>query len=180
MCLSEHPFGTIKRAMGAAYFLPKGIRKVVGGEFALFCLGYNPERAKTCLDFIKWWDWWSRRKPLSSILCILFGFQCHRWKKGAEFLSEIKDFRRPEGEGFCAEKLKMPTWIVALSGPKAVNSNAMAAGFYILKKFVVVKPEELIYNKDMNGSGFGLPKPLQWILKFQTGKRYRRKRRWKQ
>lgn len=45
MCLSEHPFGTIKRAMGATYFLLKGLRKVTG-EFALFCLGYNMERAK--------------------------------------------------------------------------------------------------------------------------------------
>lgn len=35
MCLSEHPFGTIKRAMGATYFLLKGLRKVAG-EFALF------------------------------------------------------------------------------------------------------------------------------------------------
>ena len=49
MCLSEHPFGTIKRAMGGAYFLLRGIRKVAG-EFALFCLGYN-------------------------LLCILFSFQ---------------------------------------------------------------------------------------------------------
>lgn len=46
MCLSEHPFGTIKRTMGATYFLLRGLRKVTG-EFALFCLGYNIERAKT-------------------------------------------------------------------------------------------------------------------------------------
>ena len=52
MCLSEHPFGTIKRAMGAAYFLLKGLRKVTG-EFALFCLGYNMERAKNLLGFEK-------------------------------------------------------------------------------------------------------------------------------
>lgn len=52
MCLSEHPFGTIKRAMGATYFLLKGIRKVAG-EFALFCLGYNLERAKNLLGFQK-------------------------------------------------------------------------------------------------------------------------------
>ena len=52
MCLSEHPFGTIKRAMGAAYFLLKGIKKVEG-EFALFCLGYNLERAKNLLGFEK-------------------------------------------------------------------------------------------------------------------------------
>ena len=40
MCLSEHPFGTIKRAMGFSYFLLRGLRKVTG-EFALMCLGYN-------------------------------------------------------------------------------------------------------------------------------------------
>ena len=52
MCLSEHPFGTIKRAMGATYFLLRGLRKVTG-EFALFCLGYNIERAKNLLGFGK-------------------------------------------------------------------------------------------------------------------------------
>lgn len=52
MCLSEHPFGTIKRAMGVTYFLLKGLRKVAG-EFALFCLGYNIERAKNLLGFEK-------------------------------------------------------------------------------------------------------------------------------
>lgn len=52
LCISEHPFGTIKRAMGATYFLLKGIRKVTG-EFALFCLGYNIERAKNLLGFEK-------------------------------------------------------------------------------------------------------------------------------
>ena len=50
MCLSEHPFGTIKRAMGATYFLLRGLRKVTG-EFALLCLGYNIERAKNLLGF---------------------------------------------------------------------------------------------------------------------------------
>lgn len=50
--MSEHPFGTIKRAMGASYFLLKGLRKVAG-EFALLCLGYNIERAKKLLGFNK-------------------------------------------------------------------------------------------------------------------------------
>lgn len=52
MCLSEHPFGTIKRAMGATHFLLRGLEKVEG-EFALFCLGYNLERAKNLLGFNK-------------------------------------------------------------------------------------------------------------------------------
>lgn len=52
MCLSEHPFGTNKRTMGAAYFLLRGLRKVTG-EFELMCLGYNMERAKNLLGFAK-------------------------------------------------------------------------------------------------------------------------------
>ena len=52
MCLSEHPFGTIKRAMGFTFFLLKGIGKVTG-EFALMCLGYNIKRAKNLLGFAK-------------------------------------------------------------------------------------------------------------------------------
>lgn len=52
MCISEHPFGTIKRAMGASYFLLRGMRKVAG-EFALYCLGYNLERSKNLLGFNK-------------------------------------------------------------------------------------------------------------------------------
>lgn len=52
MCLSEHPFGTIKRAMGSTYFLLRGMKNVEG-EFALFCLGYNMERVKNLLGFEK-------------------------------------------------------------------------------------------------------------------------------
>ncbi len=52
MCLSEHPFGTIKRAMGFSYFLLRGLRKVTG-EFALMCLSYNIKRAKNLLGFEK-------------------------------------------------------------------------------------------------------------------------------
>ena len=50
MCISEHPFGTIKRAMGAAYFLLKGKQKA-GGEFALMAMGYNLSRAKNMFTF---------------------------------------------------------------------------------------------------------------------------------
>lgn len=52
MCLSEHPFGTIKRTLGFTYFLLNGIKKVAR-EFALFYLGYNIERAKNLLGFDK-------------------------------------------------------------------------------------------------------------------------------
>ena len=45
MCLSEHPFGTIKRSMNGGYFLLRGKQKVEG-EFALLALAYNIRRAK--------------------------------------------------------------------------------------------------------------------------------------
>lgn len=45
-CLSEHPFGTIKRTLGQYYFLLKGFAKVEA-EMALFCLSYNLRRAIT-------------------------------------------------------------------------------------------------------------------------------------
>lgn len=50
MCLSEHPFGTIKRSMDAGYYLLRGKRKV-DGETALMCLGYNLGRAMNLLGF---------------------------------------------------------------------------------------------------------------------------------
>ena len=43
-CLSEHPFGTMKRALGQYYFLLKGKLKVTA-EMGLFCLSYNLRRA---------------------------------------------------------------------------------------------------------------------------------------
>ena len=43
-CLSEHPFGTMKRALGQYYFLLKGKLKVTA-EMSLFCLSYNLRRA---------------------------------------------------------------------------------------------------------------------------------------
>lgn len=50
MSISEHPFGTIKRAMGAAYFLLKSKRKV-RGEFALMATVYNLSRAENMFTF---------------------------------------------------------------------------------------------------------------------------------
>ena len=43
-CLSEHPFGTVKRAVGMSYLLLKGKTKVIG-ETALMFLSYNLRRA---------------------------------------------------------------------------------------------------------------------------------------
>jgi transposase len=42
--LSEHPFGTIKRAMEAGYVLTRGLQSVAG-EFSLLFLAYNLKRA---------------------------------------------------------------------------------------------------------------------------------------
>lgn len=50
MCLSEHPFGTIKRAMGADNFLLRGLEKV-NAEFALMATGYNLARAMSLMGF---------------------------------------------------------------------------------------------------------------------------------
>lgn len=52
MCLSEHPFGTVKRWMNAGYYLLRGMRKTEG-ETALFFLGYNIVRALNLLGFKK-------------------------------------------------------------------------------------------------------------------------------
>lgn len=52
MCISEHPFGTIKRALNGAYFLLKSKRKA-GGEFALMAMGYNLSRAENMFPFDK-------------------------------------------------------------------------------------------------------------------------------
>jgi len=50
MGISEHPFGTIKRAMGMDHFLLRGLEKVEA-EFSLMCLGYNIARATNLLGF---------------------------------------------------------------------------------------------------------------------------------
>ena len=50
MCLSEHPFGSIKRFQDSSYFLLRKNAKVTG-EFALFSLAYNLRRAVTILGF---------------------------------------------------------------------------------------------------------------------------------
>ena len=50
MGISEHPFGTIKRAMGCDHFLLRGLSKVEA-EFSLMCLGYNVTRATNLLGF---------------------------------------------------------------------------------------------------------------------------------
>ena len=71
MCLSEHPFGTIKRAMGAAYFLLIGLRKVAG-EFALFCLGYNIERAKNLLGFERMMELMVREAASFLLKCVIY------------------------------------------------------------------------------------------------------------
>src|SRR4030095_7477348 len=50
-CVSEHPFGTVKRAWGYTYTLLKGIKKVTG-EFALIFTCYNLKRAINILGVV--------------------------------------------------------------------------------------------------------------------------------
>lgn len=52
LCLSEHPFGTIKHSMNAGYFLLNGMEKVTG-EFALSAIAYNLKRSRNLLGFNK-------------------------------------------------------------------------------------------------------------------------------
>ncbi|MEI5988030.1 transposase, partial [Dehalobacter restrictus] len=51
-CLSEHPFGTIKRTMNAAYLLMKGFEKVEV-EISLIMLSYNIKRVINILGVKK-------------------------------------------------------------------------------------------------------------------------------
>jgi len=50
--LSEHPFGTVKRAMDGAYCLTKGLQKTTG-EFSLLFLAYNLKRVINILGSTK-------------------------------------------------------------------------------------------------------------------------------
>ncbi|GHV93113.1 hypothetical protein AGMMS50268_36160 [Spirochaetia bacterium] len=47
-CLSEHPFGTVKRALDSGYLLLKGTEKVTG-ELSLTFMAYNFKRAVSLL-----------------------------------------------------------------------------------------------------------------------------------
>ena len=78
-CLSEHPFGTIKRTMGAGHFLLRGMRKVEG-EFALMALGYNLVVARNLLGF-KGMMQAVTQTPLQALTLspLLFGPKGRRW-----------------------------------------------------------------------------------------------------
>lgn len=68
-CLSEHPFGTIKRALDSSYFLLRGNAKITG-EFALFSLAYNMKRALNLLGFKEM----MRRMVGNSLFLLIFIF----------------------------------------------------------------------------------------------------------
>jgi len=59
--LAEHPFGTIKRSMGAGYLLTKGLGKVIG-EISLTYLSYNLKRAINILGVKEFIDAIKNRK----------------------------------------------------------------------------------------------------------------------
>ena len=50
--LAEHPFGTIKRALGYDHFLLKGLAKV-RTEWSLITLAYNLKRVLNLVSFEK-------------------------------------------------------------------------------------------------------------------------------
>lgn len=50
-CVSEHPFGTVKRAWGYSYTLLKGMKKVTG-EISLIFTCYNMRRAITIMGVV--------------------------------------------------------------------------------------------------------------------------------
>ena len=79
--LAEHPFGTLKRAMGHGYFLTRGIERV-SGEMSLSVLVYNMKRVLTIMGTKKlieavqamqkpaqhflnhFWQLWRQNNPL--------------------------------------------------------------------------------------------------------------------
>jgi hypothetical protein len=71
----EHPFGTVKHAMGGGYFLLRTRRKV-RSEVALLFLGYNLKRACKVLGFRRLMD---RLESLSQRLCANFDLLLSRF-----------------------------------------------------------------------------------------------------
>lgn len=79
--LAEHPFGTLKRAMGHGYFLTRGIERV-SGEMSISVLAYNMKRVLTIMGtkklmeavgamqkpaqhfFALFWQIWRKQYPL--------------------------------------------------------------------------------------------------------------------
>lgn len=51
-CMSEHPFGTIKRGFNQGYLLLKGLKKV-GGKMGLTMLAYNFRKVVNILEVSK-------------------------------------------------------------------------------------------------------------------------------
>lgn len=82
-CLSEHPFGTIKRTLDSGYFLLCGNAKVTG-EFALFSTAYNIKRSINLLGF----DKVMRRMALiTSTVCSIFNVLNRMWRNRQTVLS---------------------------------------------------------------------------------------------
>jgi transposase len=85
MCLSEHPFGTVKWYHGAHYFLCRGKEKV-SGEMGLSFLAYNIRRAITLVGVPKLIE--AAREGINKGISLLF----LRIKVRKPELSEIKGF----------------------------------------------------------------------------------------
>lgn len=79
--LVEHPFGTLKRAMGHGYFLTKGIERV-SAEMSLSVLTYNLKRVLNIVGFKKLME--AVRQVKKPALFFSFIFACYGKKLGAK------------------------------------------------------------------------------------------------
>jgi transposase len=77
-CLSEHPFGTLKRWCGGDHFLLRGLSKVKA-ELALWMLGYNFKRVLSILGFEKFKEYCLHRAQsrLYGNCCAIFSRFCY-------------------------------------------------------------------------------------------------------
>lgn len=75
--LAEHPFGTLKRAMGHGYFLTKGIQRV-SAEMSLSVLAYNMKRILTIMGLKQLME---AVKAVQNPAQHFFAHFCQVWRK---------------------------------------------------------------------------------------------------
>lgn len=86
--LVEHPFGTLKRAMGHSYFLTKGIERV-SGEMSLSVLTYNLKRVLNIVGIDRLMEAvMGMKKPVLCFLIPFFG-KCRRKCLLSHFITPI-------------------------------------------------------------------------------------------
>ncbi|MDR9417717.1 transposase, partial [Gracilimonas sp.] len=75
--LAEHPFGTLKRAMGSGYFLTKGLEKV-SAEMSLSVLAYNMKRVLNIMGIEKLME---VVKAMEKSVLFFMSYFCHLWQQ---------------------------------------------------------------------------------------------------